>query len=249
MGESAPHDNYDISHGICPSCTAKGAFTDDSGADRLSPLRSFFIELRELAVSGAAIDARTLISQARGLGVAPIDFLMGIFQPLLYEIGELWARGQVTVATEHRFSALTAAFIQLTDVDGPSSGECQPDVVLLSAQDNYHTLGLQIAHAFLQLSGVACEASYPALPLTEAVELLCRRRPRFVGFSVALLPQMQFVREVSQELRRNLDHAPRILVGGPIVRTGLRPHPSLGIEVVRDLRRLDFQLLDVRDTG
>jgi len=97
---------------------------------------------------------------------------------------------------------------------------------------------------------VACEAHYPALPLTETVELLRERRPRFAGFSVALLPQMQFVREVSQELKRNMDNPPRILVGGPLVRTGLRPHPSLGIEVIRDLRSLDFQLLDdLREAG
>jgi len=175
---------------------------------------------------------------------------MGILQPLLYEIGDRWARGEVTVATEHRVSAVVAAFIQLTAVGGASPKSQRPDVVLLSARDNYHTLGLQIAHTFLLLSGVACEAHHPALPLTEAVELLRARQPRFAGFSVALLPQMQFVREMSSELRRTMDQPPRILVGGPLVRSGLRPHPSLGIEVVRDLRSLDLGSLDnVRQVG
>jgi len=240
LGEVPPLDSYDLTHGICRVCRERETFHDQEALERLDPVKRFFAEIKVLALSGAPFAPRDLLEQSRRLGIAPLDFLMGILQPLLYEIGERWARGEVTVVTEHRFTALTAAFIQLAEIGLQAPPASDARVVLLSAHENYHTLGIQIASAYLHLSGVACEAIYPSLPLAEAIALVRRRRPLVLGFSVAAPAQMQYVHDIVREVPSHGVRLPRILVGGSLVRTGRLPDPGWPIEVVQDLRDLRF---------
>ena len=66
-----------------------------------------------------------------------MDLLLGILQPLLVEIGKLWASGQITVATEHRFSDLVGEILshvrrEFNQVPRPES----PKLLLLTAEGN-----------------------------------------------------------------------------------------------------------------
>jgi hypothetical protein len=54
LGEFEPYDSLDTSHGICPSCVTKGVIANDDDLSRSAALRSFFADLRKLALSGAA---------------------------------------------------------------------------------------------------------------------------------------------------------------------------------------------------
>jgi methanogenic corrinoid protein MtbC1 len=242
-GEVPPIESYEITHGICSPCVANHVFDDEDASARLEPIRQFFARLWPQALSGAELDPRALLAQSHAIGIASLDLMMGMLQPLLYDIGERWARGEVTVETEHRISNLTAQLIHFASAEWPAHGRERSQVILLSAQDNYHTLGIQIARAHWVLAGVPCDAIFPALPLAETVALLRRRRPLVVGFSVALPTQMRYVHEVVAELRDAGEQLPRILVGGPIARTGLRPDPGFPIEIVRDLSGLTPELL------
>jgi hypothetical protein len=49
---------------------------------------------------------------------------------------------------------------------------------------------------------------------------------------------MRYVRETVDALARDSGTVSRVLVGGPVVRMGLRPDPSFPFEIVRDLRQV-----------
>jgi len=52
------------------------------------------------------MDVGLMLEESSRHHIRPMDLLLGMLQPLLVEIGELWASGQVTVSMEHRFSDL-----------------------------------------------------------------------------------------------------------------------------------------------
>ena len=105
QGEVPPFDSYAITHGICEVCAAKGLMLGGPALAKIQPIVDFHNRVREEAKAGFITPPHSLLAEAITLEIQPIDLLIGLLQPALYEIGELWARGEVSIATEHRFSA------------------------------------------------------------------------------------------------------------------------------------------------
>jgi CheY-like chemotaxis protein len=110
-----------------------------------------------------------------------------------------------------------------------------PRLLLVSAEDNRHTLGLQMAEPFFIANGVPTLTVLAGLPLKEVLDLLEFHKPEAVGFSVALAGQMNQVRKAAGRIRNLPDPPLHLLVGGPAVRRGLELDPALGIRACRQL--------------
>ena len=175
MGESAPFDKHSLTHGLCASCAAKGVATGPDISDRLRPLANFFQKIRKESRDGIETPPAEWITKGLALGLKPADLLLGIMQPLLYEIGEAWARGEVTVATEHRFSAFAETLTGLLYVYAPELGKNRqshaPDIVLTNADGNYHTLGIKFLEMRLLSAGVKTFTVLPGLPACKIIKL------------------------------------------------------------------------------
>lgn len=236
ISECEPWDDYQISHGVCDTCFGKVSTSNPPDLAALKGLRAFFHSMQLVARSGSPMDVDLFLEESNRHHLLPMDLLLGILQPLLVEIGNLWAAGQVTVTTEHRFSALVGELLahvrrELKQDPRPES----PKLLLLTAEGNYHVLGLKMAEPFFVANGVPTITVVPGLPIEEVMDLLERHQPWAVGFSVALESQMDQVLQVAKRVKQ-LSGPPRhILVGGPAVRMGLELDPSLGIRVCRQL--------------
>lgn len=232
--EFEPFDQYGISHGVCQTCQPKAmAFSPQKNLDEI---KAFYRSLREIALSSAPADVIKIEEESNRLGIRSIDLMMGVLQPLLAEIGDLWASGKVTVATEHRFSALVQDLIaHFRSHSGWSLRPPSPRLILVNAEDNFHTMGLQMAEAYFAVRGIPTLTAVPGLPIQEILDLLDLHKPAAIGFSVAMPTQMRQMREVVERMKGLARPPRRVLVGGPAVRLGLSPDPSFGIDVCRQL--------------
>lgn len=236
--EVEPFEDFTLTHGVCAECAPRVA--DFSLAERTAAheFRLFFSALHRTAVHGSRIEASHLLEESQRLGIRPMDLMMGLLQPLLREIGRLWARGEITVATEHRFTALATDLVAHFRAALPAPAQGQPELALFTAEGNYHTLGLQMAEAHCAAIGLPALIVVPGLPTGEVLDLLRRHRPQVVGFSVAMPEQMAQVRAVAEAL----EHLPPlrlpIQVGGPAVRLGLELSPDPRIQLCHDFRTL-----------
>jgi methanogenic corrinoid protein MtbC1 len=245
--ECRPFDDYQISHGICQACAPTVATFSPEDKDSLKGITRFFDALREVALSGSTGNVADILRESRQLGIRPLDLMMGILQPLLAEIGDLWAENRITWAVEHRFSVLVGAL--LTDVrkEGLEATGPQPtELVLVNARHNDHTLGLQMAELYFATHGIPTITVVPGLPTAEILELLCLHRPLAVGFSLGLQGHVAQVQEVAAEVRSLPFVPPRILVGGPAARSGLDLKTSLGLTICS---QLDEALALLREPG
>ena len=146
LAEEEPLDCYQISYGVCPACKPKIQTFSETDHEHLEAIVAFYIRLEECALAGTNLEVSSLLAEGGNLGIRPLDLLMGMAQPLLAKIGDLWAANQVSVHTEHRFSALVADLA--TQVRVASRGEilrAAPELLLITAEENFHTLGVQMA--------------------------------------------------------------------------------------------------------
>lgn len=237
LGEKEPLDRYQISHGICKACAASmKSGTLDAG--RIESLRDYQQRLLRAVPIGDEREIDRLIDDGTSLGIRPEDLLVGMLQPLLYDIGDKWARGEVSVADEHGFSSLSLVIIEalfsragVTDLRQSPS----PRVLLICAEGNYHFLGLRMIEFLLIARGIPVFAIYPGIPVRQALGLAGDLRPDHVGVSVALPEQLSFVTRLEEALAASSARAPRIVVGGSALRHMANPPGADRITVCPDL--------------
>lgn len=225
QGESAPFDDYGLSHGICPRCDAAEAWADRSAPARALPLREFWDQLREVTLAGNLPAARTTLQRGIALGVRPLDLAFGMMQPLLREVGVLWQRGEFDVAREHAASQMVRELINLEYELVPECGRLRnaphPTVLLCAPEDNTHLIGLEFVELWLATHGISSMRPRHPAHAAEIADAVAAARPRWVGLSVALPGQLASVQAIVAAIEaRGLANAPRFAVGGALYRSG-----------------------------
>lgn len=100
-------------------------------------------ELLEKAGRGGSLDAcEQVINETLDFGLKPSEIIVGILHPALYHIGELWERGEITVADEHRFTAFALGLIDRLRFAEPPADETL--IILANHPESMHDVGLSI---------------------------------------------------------------------------------------------------------
>jgi methanogenic corrinoid protein MtbC1 len=240
QGEKPLFDDYRVTHTLCDDCAAKGGLDQPGLEKRLQPIVSLFDRLASAGRGGDLAAAASLVEEGLGRGLQPQDLLVGLLQPVLYQLGSLWERGELSVAAEHRGTAVATAAMELVLARRPGAAglrqTSRPRIVLANADGNYHVLGVRMVEFVLVSQGVPCFAVFPGLPSTEVYELALSLGAPFVGLSVAVPAQIAGVRALSRLLERvPAPRRPRLLVGGHALRSGSVPVDEPGVELCRDV--------------
>jgi len=225
-----PYDDFHIVEGVCPPCAVRPG--TDLGKDQgeLQRIEAFFNAIQEAARSGAPVDTPRLWEESGRLGITPLDLMYGILQPLLYEIGSLWALDLIPVATEQQFTVVVQELLTLIrNARHPGAQPAALQVLLANVEGNRHTMGLEMAELLLAPSGTTVLTVLRGLPVQELVALVQRHRPEALGFSLALPAQLQYVLAVRDALKALQDPPRHLLVGGPALSMGLdlKAYPEL----------------------
>ena len=241
QGEVAPYDDYAMTHSICKACYDERVYECAGGAD-LEPLRQFFARIANAGMGPSPSPAEVVAEGAR-LGLDPVDLLLGVVQPVLQQIGERWVRSEITISAEHRVTALCSALIQWIASADPSISALRdahpPDVLLVAAEGNQHTLGIQIIEVLLLRHRVSSFAVYPGIPAEEIVALARTLTPKVVAISVAIASQLNCARLVAERVSAfPPENRPRVVVGGHAIREDYAPPGDVSIIGVRDPRAL-----------
>jgi methanogenic corrinoid protein MtbC1 len=243
QGEVAPFENYSVTHTLCESCEASGAYLHEQPRT-LERIQSFFTRVGR-GGTGPGVTATEVVQEGAALGLDPIDLLLGIVQPVLRQIGARWERAEATIAEEHRISALCAGVTLMLLESDPRLAELRhrrpPQVLLVAAEGNQHTIGLQILEVLLLRNHVSTVTAYPGLPDDEVVEITRSLRPRVLAISAAVPQQMGSAIAVAHRIGDwPPSERPRVVVGGMGLRCGEPlPVPSDGsVSVCTDVGSL-----------
>ena len=202
------------------------------------------IEHYREAYLGALLDrdarrARGIAEVAVESGVPIGDLYAEIFQPVLEQVGHLWAMEEINVAQEH-FATNTTQVLLSTLAPALRSEPTEGRLAIVSATPGeLHLVGAQMAADLLERAGwevMSLGASTPSRDLVELVEL---EQPDVVALSAATAGRLPGVEEVLR-LLGGVKPKPFVVVGGTLFTREAAEHAmSLGADLIlSDVREL-----------
>ena len=164
-------------------------------------------------LAGDGVRARHVVDEAVVRGMPVAEAYLGILQPAMAQIGELWASGDVGVGFEHYATTVTQGILgtlaprmRVT----PTTGRL---AVLACTPGERHSLGVQMVGDFVEGAGWEVLNLGASLPVGELVGLVHAEQPDVVGLSTAT-PDRLAGAEAALAALRELDPALYLVVGG-----------------------------------
>jgi methanogenic corrinoid protein MtbC1 len=248
LGETEPYEDLRITHGVCAACLPNLHTLTNQDLEHSRRLQAIQDRLMTAGRSGDLKAADHIVKDAIAQNVRAIDILMGLVAPMLYQIGEEWRKGYITVAEEHRFTSYCEQIFEFlrnkvtvfkpTD---PASAD-RVDVLLMNAPGNRHTLAIRILAAWFEDKGIPARVIDPIPAIDDLIRLICESHPRLVLVSIALSEQHSAVVRLAESVAALPGpHHPKILVGGYAVKMKLVP-PIPGAYLVTDINSIETSL-------
>jgi len=212
--------------------------------DPLAPVASWD-EIEAFLAALVAADrgrAEDLVVRLVERGWAADDVRLGLIAPTLYEVGERWARGRLSVGDEHLATGLCDWL--LSELAGwehaPATG--RGTAVVGCSEDELHGLGARIAADMLRERGWRVLFLGAATPADALEEVVRARRPALVALSTTRREDLPRAREAVRRVRAGAPHA-LVAVGGQAYRDPEGDRALVGADIVApDVRRLLEQL-------
>lgn len=214
--EKEPLSNFSISHSICKKCKKDpSAIVKD---DNFKRIKSFFEEILFAAKQGRKLHYQEIIERGNDLGIAPLDLFQGIIQPILWEIGEEFAKGKFPIEKEYQFTTTSEQILAEIENKIRVHNTQELDVLLTCPKKNIHYLGIRSIHLQLIDKGYRSEVIYPGISHQEIYDRIQKKKPKILGLTFSLLDQLnRFLNDplfLSEEISDT-----HILLGGSLFKT------------------------------
>lgn len=170
----------------------------------------------DAVLAGDRSRAGEVTAQARAEGMDIRTLYLEVYQPVLREVGRLWAENRITVAEEHLATAITQSLMSRMYDELFRQPRAQRRSLIAACVDvERHEMGLRMVCDLLELEGWNTVYLGATVPVGSLVQMVRQRRPDVVALSVALAPHLPRLRHTIRALREELGVAvPLIMVGG-----------------------------------
>lgn len=182
--------------------------------------RSFDLLTAELLAAFLAVDeyaAGAVLADAMSL-YSVEDACLKLIQPALIEIGELWLRGDISVAVEHFASSFTRA--RLENLFHSSPHNTNGLLVLVAcAPEEQHELGAMFLSVFLRRAGYKVVYLGQNVPLESLTGMIHALQPRAVCISATRAESAAGLHNLSiafDQLKGKEGSAPLLVYGGNV---------------------------------
>jgi len=143
-------------------------------------------------------------------------FYLQVIQPAMYEIGQGWEIGEISIAQEHLASAIIARVMTNIYHTKILEKEIKHKMAIVTAAPNeFHEIGAHMVADFLELAGWNVYYLGANTPAQEIITLAKDKKPFVLAISVTMPFNLENVKRVIEAIREDasLDHM-KIIVGG-----------------------------------
>lgn len=150
-----------------------------------------------------------------------------LIHPAQYEIGDLWYRGEISIADEHRATAIVEAIASALPPTPAQDRSPRGRCLLAAVGGEQHVVGLRLLAAALEDDGWTVTMLGGRTPAAELAQVVKKERPRFVGLSAGYLPQTASLKAAIEDIKKL--RVP-VLVGGPAFNRNASLWASVGAD-------------------
>jgi methanogenic corrinoid protein MtbC1 len=145
------------------------------------------------------------------------DLYQDLVQRSLYEVGELWEQGRISVAAEHLATAITESLLTLAQPRLLAQPRAGKSAVVACISREHHQMGGRIVADLLELRGWHSYFLGANVPLSELKALVDEKRPNVVVFSATIAANVDIFIDTVNEIRDAFPSTP-MLAGGQAFR-------------------------------
>ncbi|PKP06567.1 MAG: cobalamin-binding protein [Bacteroidetes bacterium HGW-Bacteroidetes-5] len=147
------------------------------------------------------------------------DIYENLIRVALYEVGELWERGEISVASEHMASAIVESILNELYSTIISKSRMNNTVVASSVENEAHQIGIKMVADVFEMHGWNVHFLGANTPLKDLIRFIEIVNPKIVALSMSIYFHIHLLEEVINRIR-DLFPETLIIVGGQ----GLRLH-------------------------
>lgn len=142
-----------------------------------------------------------------------------LFQRSMYQVGDLWENGRITVANEHLATTITESLLNLIYPKIFARPRVGKAAIISCTANEYHQIGGKMVADFLELNGWDGYFLGANTPPDEILPLIQDIQPLFVGFSLSVLSNFSNLVQAITVVRADFPDM-TLLVGGQAFRWG-----------------------------
>lgn len=147
-----------------------------------------------------------------GTGVQ--ELYEAIIKNALYDIGEMWERGEISVATEHLASAIVEALLNELYQKVITSDISNDYTVVVSCVENeHHQVGSKMVADVFEMNGWNTYFLGANTPRAELKRFIGNMQPQWLALSVSIYFHIPDLEEMIEEIRQSFPDL-KILAGG-----------------------------------
>jgi methanogenic corrinoid protein MtbC1 len=147
------------------------------------------------------------------------DIYESVIRAALYDVGELWERGEISVASEHMASAIVESILNELYSKIISKSRMNNTVVASSVEQEAHQIGIKMVADVFEMHGWNVHFLGANTPLNDLIRFIEIVNPKIVALSMSIYFHIHLLEEVIERIR-DLFPETIIIVGGQ----GLRLH-------------------------
>ena len=236
LGEKKPFESFELTHGICSVCKTQilnNKISEEEIFERTEKIKGLILFTQNKYSKQDRLSALEFLRRGQELKIPLTDLVMGLIVPSLYKVGELWSTSQLTVAQEHSYKSYCSEILQNISsffAEYQSyRNSLAPEVLLITSKNNNHLFGTEIVELFLMINQIPSMVTPSSMAYEEIVDLVKKVKPKAIGISISLAPQMNTLHELISALKK--EHCfPNIVLGGFYIREVNFPELSLSCD-------------------
>jgi methanogenic corrinoid protein MtbC1/DNA-binding XRE family transcriptional regulator len=170
-------------------------------------------KLLEILRSGDQSNLNQFLSHCNESGLTPHHIYIEIISPALGEIGELWSKGKLSIAEEHRCSEIIKNAMIIIDQNVKYKNSNNLKAVVACVQGETHYLGAKMFADFLVWDGWDCDFLGQDNPATTISEWILKVKPSVVALSMSINKHFDNMINTINEIQSG-EHELKIILGG-----------------------------------
>jgi len=165
-----------------------------------------------------------------------------LITPTLWEVGQRWEQGLITVTIEHFASAFFHGLLTNLLHVTPTS-QLNPLVITCCAPGEVHELALLMLSLFLRRAGLRVAYLGQNIETESLLQTVRQLSPALICVSLTLIPYLEAVIELGQKLQELPPPRPILIFGGQV----FKQHPDLitlvpGVYIDGDMQTIIAQV-------
>lgn len=183
-----------------------------TGERPLALPRSLFLQA---ILAGERRAALGVVEESLRAGRPVLDVYADVLQEALYEVGDRWARNEITVAEEHMATAISQYVIGHIYAHLPPTVNRRGRAVITGVRGELHQVGPNIIADALEADGWDVRFLGTNVPHEGILEAVEEHRADVLGISTTVLFNVDQAVGLIEDARSRLgERAPRVVVGG-----------------------------------